>query len=140
MRQSVLAAFTLGFVLGVGGCGGGDDASKVKTATPEATVTAADLIKAYADDFGAADQKYKGKIIVVDGFVEGLSPDPELPTINLDDDPSKTKDFNSPFVACDFDKSAELPKVNVGDRIKIKGICEGKMGNIIALGECYPAN
>ncbi len=140
MRPSALAVFALGFVLSVCGCSGGDATSKVKTATPEATVTAADLIKAYADDFGAADQKYKGKIIVVDGFVEGMSPDPDLPTINLDDDPSKSDDFNSPFVACDFDKSAELPKVNVGDRIKIKGICEGKMVNIIALAGCYPAD
>ncbi len=94
MRQSILAAFTLGFVVAVGGCGGYDDVSKVHTSTPEATVTAADLIKAYADDFGAADQKYKGKIIVVDGYVESLPADPELPTINIDADPSGTKDFN----------------------------------------------
>jgi hypothetical protein len=139
MRQSILAVLHAGLVLAVCGCGGGDDASKVKDATPVATVTSADLIKAYADDFGAADQQYKTKVIVVDGFVEGISPDPDLPTINLDDDPGKTTDFNSPFVACDFDKSVALPKVNIGDRIKIKGVCEGKMGNVIALANCVPA-
>ena len=138
MRRSIFLALSACTALVAAGCGGQDVAATMKGATPELTVTAADLIKAYDEDRAAANERFRGKIIIVEGFVEGVAEDPQVPTIHLDDQKTLATTLDAPLISCDFVSSSELPKAKTGDRVKVKGRCGGKMA-VILLADCVSA-
>jgi hypothetical protein len=129
MRQSSPVLFAL-LVLVVGGCGGPDEAARVANTEPEATVTAAEVLKAYDEDIVSANAKYKGKVIVVDGIVDDVRSAPEA-TIRLVGELSAVDEFAVPTISCDFaDTPDEMPQVKKGDRIKVKGLCSSELSAV----------
>jgi hypothetical protein len=138
MKQGILVWCTL-LVLVVGGCGGPDEAARVANTEPEATVTAAELLKAYDDDTVAADANYKGKVIVVDGIVEDVLGAPEA-MIRLVGEPVAPDEVGVPKISCDFlDGAGDMPQVEKGDRVKIKGLCSSELSAVF-LDHCVPAD
>jgi hypothetical protein len=138
MKQSRPVLLAL-LVLVVGGCGGPDEAARVANTEPEATVTAAELLKAYDEDIVAANAKYKDKVIVVDGIVDDVLGSPEA-TIYLVGEPAAPEEVGVPKICCDFlDGAGKMPQVKKGDNIKIKGLCGSELSAVF-LDHCVPAD
>lgn len=108
-----------------------DKEKKVRKGKVSARVTARGLYAEYKKNEVAADSKYKGKILVVTGKVRKIGKDiSDTPYIAL----KASRVIGS--VQCMFAKSrsSELAKVRKGQQISLKGLCEGKMMNVILRG------
>ena len=93
---------------------------------PKFTLTATALYKAYETNEVAADNKYKGEIVLVSGTIKNIGKDIlDKPYITLD---------GSGFlgVQCFFEKGKEsvLASLSKGQRIKVKGVVSGKFINV----------
>lgn len=121
-------------------CDGQDEAARVAAATPTVSVTAEEMIKDYWGDMGAANRKYKDRIVVVEGFIESIERNDDMLSINLDADAAESTEIGSPSVSCDFANVSDMPDVKIGDRIKIKGLCEGKLSTMVMMGYCVKSD
>jgi hypothetical protein len=94
----------------------------ISTAPVEVYISAIELYKAYAANEEASNAKYLAKVIAVEGTVVELQlENEEEPTVAL---ATETEDIT---VRCGFKKEL-LPDVKAlkpGDKIKIKGKCDG---------------
>jgi len=101
----------------------------VRLETPAFTIDAASLWNEYQTNAVAADQKYKGKVLVVSGPIYGIHIDGFL-GIQLGK--------NFPTVQCSlakWEKSATLPEKDV--EVTIKGRLAGKVQELMTLEGCY---
>ena len=103
----------------------------VSSQSSEYTVTAPQLYSEYDSNEVAADLKYKDKVITVEGIIDDIGKD-------IMDDIYVTLKGDQYFgnVQCFFsdshtDKAASLRK---GDKITVKGLCTGKMMNVLVRG------
>lgn len=94
-------------------------------------VAATDLVFLYENDEETANQKYLGKVIVVEGIIADLSEDAQGRTI-------VELDGNSMGVVsctlCSKNKGAD--QLQVGKTIKIKGECAGYTIDVVLLRCC----
>lgn len=95
-------------------------------------ITAEDLLAEYQDNEVAADNKYEGKILLVEGVVDNVGKD-------IFGDVYVT--LGGPFenVQCTFDKQTEIDKVSElhpGDKIKVLGKCTGESITSPMMDDC----
>jgi hypothetical protein len=124
-------------------CGGGmmwlkgEVAKREKMVDEDAgvPVSAEDLEKAYAENTGTADTKYKDKVLVVTGKVQSASADSiTFDTSSVTVPPGKL----TLGISCTMaDKNkGQLAGVKTGDNIKVKGYCTGQGILGISLSAC----
>lgn len=97
----------------------------------EEVITSQQLYNAYDANEVAADQKYKGKILLVSGEIEDIAKDiTDTIYITL-----KGGEYIG-SVQCFFSKSYENKAASLSKRqhVTIKGKCDGKMMNILLRG------
>lgn len=103
---------------------------------PSTEVSAIQLMKEYSEDEIAADIKYKGKVIIVSGEVRSRSRDLLQDIFVL-----LYAENGILSIQCYFsDKRArEVVKLKKGQSVKIKGMVDGKLGNVF-LRNCSVVN
>lgn len=100
---------------------------------PDITISANDLHAAYDDNEVAADTKYKGKIIQVSGTVEDIGKDiTDTIYVTL----AAGDEYSMSSIQCFFADSHTEAAANLskGDRVTIKGMGDGLMGNVLIRG------
>ncbi len=106
--------------------------NSVPTRPVKVAVTAADLARAY-DNEEKADDDYDGEQLEVTGTVSGTRRDPDGGTmIILAGKPGRA-------IACEFDPDQDtaVARVKVGDRVTVRGECEGIVNDgEVSLGGC----
>lgn len=103
---------------------------EVSKASAVATLSAADLHSEYQANEVAADEKYKGKVVVITGTVDSIGKDiADTPYVTL-----SAGQFE--HVQCMFskDRAGELAKVSKGQQARLKGKVQGKMMFVILRG------
>ena len=130
-RKLSLFAF-LCLALPLTGCASEKDSeTKSNEQTPVASVNASALYKEYDANQVSADEKYKGKTLLVVGTVDSIGKDiMDTPYIAL-----KTGGDLSE-VQCMFadDHKSELAKVHKGQIVTVRGVCDGKLVSVILRG------
>lgn len=132
-KVTVCALFALAAVLSVatGGSSEKDKEKKTKSGKVAATLTADALYRAYKANEVQADSKYKGKVLKVSGVVDGIGKD-------MLDKPYVSLKTSSPImtVQCFFSKShlKTLGNLKKGQELTVKGVCDGKLGNVMLRG------
>ena len=108
---------------------------KVMSATP-IIITAGDLGLAYHKNEFAADNKYKNRVVEVHGDIVRIGKGVDG-CVSVDVRTGGTQYLITP-IGCNFLKPfpSELAKLNVGQRIKIKGICLGSLYVYVTLDNC----
>ncbi len=99
--------------------------NETKGATSDIIISPADLLKAYETDEAAADVAYLDKILEVEGIVKSIN--------TLDQGSSLSLDAGSEMsaITCEFEAADALAAVKMGDKVKIKGFCTGKLMDIV---------
>lgn len=109
------------------------DATAVVNATDVIKVTASQLVADYSANEVAADGKYKGKVLEVNGVISSIGKD-------ITDRPYISFTSNNPGsfrgVQCIFEKNQEEQLVTLakGESISVRGMCDGLMGNVLIKG------
>ena len=122
----------LSALLAQSGCGGDESSDK----EPSIEITAKQLVKEYADNEVSADNKYKGKVLLVNGTIDDIGKD-LVDDIYVAMGESSFTGFEDGFgVQCFFsDKyKEEVGNLKKGDSIKIKGKCDGVLGYVHLMG------
>ena len=110
-----------------------DHDNRIFAATASVKLSAADLSMAYSTDAGAADGRYRGRVMEVSGVVNKVQPTPAAVMLAGGD--------KGPLVEASIheDVAAELLKtVAEGQRITIKCFCEG-LDERVRLKSCVAA-
>ena len=100
--------------------------SNKKQMEPELSISAAELINAYKENEVKADKMYKGKIVEVNGIVDGIDSDmDDKAVVRLSDG----DEFSFYTVSCcidddNQDKACELKK---GQNVTIVGVADGEI-------------
>lgn len=100
---------------------------------PEVTVAATVLCSEYQENEIAADLKYNGKVLLVTGTIEDIGKDLlDSIYVSLTDG----EEFSLTGVQCFFSDSQASVAANLkkGQKISIKGKCDGLMGNVMLKG------
>lgn len=101
----------------------------IKSAEIEMTVTATQLLEEYENNEKQANAKYFDKVVAVEGVVKSKSKSEEGNVqIYLDTGNPMSS------VACSMDYLSEqdgLEAVQKGDKVTIKGLCTGKLMDIV---------
>ena len=93
-------------------------------------IKAAQLIHDFETDEQVANEKYLGKILIVDGELKDITEDSLSITLSL----GSIGDISG--ILCSFDKSVIEPgKVQKGQQLKVKGICTGYLLDVV-LNKC----
>lgn len=105
--------------------------SEISTVQPSITVSAEKLYSDYEDNGVAADGKYKGKVIRVTGVVNNIDRD-------IMDNIYVTLKGDQYFgdIQCFFSESyvGIASQLSKGQRITVKGMCDGKLMNVMLNG------
>ena len=94
-------------------------------AVADVVISPAELLASYDLDEKKADQMYLDKIIEIKGSIKTINSLPEGSSISLDTGNELAS------VICEFESPDAIKKVKVGDVVKIKGFCTGKLSDII---------
>ena len=119
------------FFIGIASSDDAETEENIANVKPEYTVSAQELYKAYEDNGVAADEKYKDKVILVNGIVETIDKDiTDAIYVTL-----KTSMYSA-SVQCLFANShtKEAASLKKGTKVSIKGKVDGKLGNVILRG------
>lgn len=119
-------------VIALGRFEGVKSESEVASASPDEWVTAARLFADYEANEVAADEKYKGKVLVVTGTIEDIGKD-FVDTMYV----TLRTDNGIMSVQCRFDDEHKFQLANTtkGQQVTLKGKCDGKFGNVL-LSDC----
>lgn len=131
--KHVLSAFAVAGFLFI--AFGSDDEKKTETEivneSPAVEISASQLYKDYESNGVAADQKYKGKVLRVSGVVNNIDRDiMDKIYVTLKGD-QYFGDVQCFFAEDHVNMAAQLSK---GQRITVKGKCEGKLMNVMLKG------
>jgi tRNA_anti-like len=123
-QKNVLTlVLTLGLWVGpVLGCR--TSTQKTREAVNASTISAEDLYRAYESSEADADKLYQGKILIVTGKVGATDAMPRNPSVTLID--ARQKDKVQCFGFAPDQKDA-MSKMEVGQRVSVKGKCMGKV-------------
>lgn len=124
---SLIALAAFGF-LGLGSVDSDSKTKAVGSQSPSYTLAATELSRDYNANEVAADNKYKGKVVVVSGTIQSIGKDIT--------DSAYIVIGGSGFldgVQCMFTKSGEsaVAQLSKGSRVSVKGEVNGKMGNVL---------
>ncbi len=118
-------------MLALGSADSEQETQQVKSSEPESSLTAPQLYADYDANEVAADNRYKGKVVVVNGIVEDIGKD------LLDNAYIMLFSGDMMFgVQCFFAESEEhsFGSLSKGQQVSIKGRVEGKLGNVLLKG------
>ena len=106
-----------------------EDSSETAKAPTDFKVGAMDLYSEYQNHEVRADNKYRDKILEVEGVVDDIGKD-VLDDIYITLSPG--------WVRCGFgpSESNNVGDLNLGDRVVIKGKCEGMTIGMVSLHNC----
>jgi lysyl-tRNA synthetase class II len=92
---------------------------------PDFELTSAQIVKEFSDDEQAASKKYNDKIVLVSGKINEINLSSSTVFLDASDAISA--------ITCSFyaDESSQLKTLKVGDVVKIKGKCTGKLTDVI---------
>ena len=96
---------------------------------PDYSLSAVELFEKYDTDETEADKLYLGKLIEVVGVINEIDNDPSSYKLYLD-----TGDLMS-SIQCDFGRAANSENIEIGQTIKVRGFCSGKLIDIV-LNKC----
>jgi len=108
--------------------------SATTNAPAPVSVTATSLYQDYEANEVAADEKYKSKTLAVSGTVDSIGKDiADTMYVSL----SSGKQYSITNVQCMFgdEHKNALSRLNKGQKVTIKGRCDGKFGNVL-LKDC----
>ncbi|MBK9733477.1 MAG: hypothetical protein IPO92_00340 [Saprospiraceae bacterium] len=99
--------------------------AETKDAMADVVISPAELLASYELDETKADQMYLDKIIEVKGSIKAIN--------NLTGGSSIALDTGNEMasVICEFESPDAIKSVKVGDVVKVKGFCTGKLSDII---------
>jgi hypothetical protein len=124
---SIIALFVLG-LLAIASLDTEDDTKKVQLQAPSYRLTAASLYNEYDANEVAADNKYKGQIVVVSGTIQDIGKDimDQAYIVFAGDDFLEG-------VQCTFTKEQQssIARLSKGQKVSVKGEVAGKMGNVL---------
>jgi hypothetical protein len=83
------------------------------------------LLEAYDKNESLADSLYLDKIIEVEGTIKTINQAEKGSSLSL----NAGNDMSS--VTCEFESDTALSGLKVGDKVKIKGFCSGKLMDIV---------
>jgi hypothetical protein len=133
-KKHIISFFSLLFFLVLFIASTEDDSKtqvQVASAKTEYTISAKKLYSAYDANEVGADMKYKGKFIEVNGYIADIGKD-------LMDDIYVTLETGEYFgsVQCFFsdDYATKAAQLSKGQKITIKGMCDGLMMNVLMRG------
>lgn len=100
----------------------------IRSQAPVATLSASELFKAYSEDEAAANQKYAGKVVEINGLIYSLDEGSQgdLNILFMDDDEM----FG---VACTIDQEEDIDELTEGQEITIKGECSGMLSDVVLI-------
>ena len=110
-----------------------EETKSVQSEGPAVSITADQLFNAYKANEVAADEKFKDKVLLVSGTIDNIGKDiTDTPYVVL----KAGGDFSFGGVQCMFDDKAkgQLANLQKGQKVQIKGKCNGKMGNVLLRG------
>lgn len=101
------------------------DAANLK---PEHEISATELYAQYSSNEADADALYLGKMIEITGILEKISTD-EMGVTSL----FLAVESDMDNVICELDEiyKKEVPGLNPGNTVKVRGWCSGSMGDVI---------
>lgn len=102
-------------------------ADSLESATPDFSISSPAFIAQFNENEEAATQQYLGKVIEISGTVQDI-------TVEENGNMSITLNGDEMFgVSCKMNKNNEklIQKVNKGDGIVVKGICSGKLMDVV---------
>lgn len=122
----VFGIFAIASVDDDGSSGSAEETSKVKQAASVFNVTDKEIAKAFDENEVAANLKYENKVGTVTGNIIEISKDFGIYTVMLDGG-----DWTG--VQCNFagNVAEQLAPLKTGQRISIKGFCDGMYGNVV---------
>ncbi len=129
MRKIVGIVFLL--VLLLGGIGyyytQHDHRNAIRSASPDFTLTAAEVFTLFDEDEQAANKKFLGKTVLVEGVISAISNTSENISIALESDAPLGE------VVCELNTTLvkNMDDISVGDVVNIKGECSGKLIDVI---------
>jgi hypothetical protein len=137
MARLVLLVTWFALTLGVVGCGTRQAPVEGPSGTPSATLKADTLLTEYGTNAVAADAKYKGKVIEVSGKFSSATKAPLLGyAVQLL--PEDAAEVNTSYVQCFIVESAQpdVAKLKPGDKIRMRGTCDGQVLGQVKLSQC----
>jgi hypothetical protein len=137
MARLVFLATWFALTLGLAGCGSRQAPAAGPSGPPSATLKADALLTEYGTNAVAADTKYKGKVIEVSGKFSSASKAPLLGyAVQLL--PEDAGDVNTSYVQCFIVDSAQadVAELKPGDKIRMRGTCDGQVLGQVKLSQC----
>lgn len=124
---SVVVLVVLG-IIAVGSIDTDTDTQKVQSQAPIYTISANQLYREYDSNEVAADEKYKGKVVIVSGAIQNIGKD-----IMGDAYIVIGGGGILDGVQCMFTKGEQssVSRLSKGQQVRVKGEVAGKMGNIL---------
>ncbi len=91
----------------------------------EVTISADQLIADYESDEKAANEKYLGKVVMVNGKITDITNEEGKKKVNLE--------TSNPISAiiCEMEENKKTEHLKAGDMIKVKGMCSGYLSDVI---------
>jgi len=106
------------------GCGINDhkDLSKID---PDFVLSTQELLDAYEENEDAANNQFLGKVIQWEGVIKDIAVSEEGTTLYFG-----IEDYIG-GIAAEMDSSKLTDEPNVGDRVVVRGICSGKLIDVV---------
>jgi hypothetical protein len=101
----------------------------VSQSPSDIAIAPSELLAQFNTDENAANSKYLDKIIEVEGIVKSINPVQNGGSVSLD----ASDDMAS--VTCEFENLSDISEIKLGDKVKVKGLCSGKLIDVV-LNRC----
>ena len=104
-----------------------DSRNDIKHAKAEVELSSTDLLSSYENSEEDANSLFLGKTLMVQGILDDISQEGEKVTIKLESDSPLSS------VVCEMNTKirSDFSALNQGQNIQIKGVCSGKLMDII---------
>jgi hypothetical protein len=102
-------------------------------------VTAEQLTREYSTDEKAAEAKYQGKTIAVEGVVHHVNtPEPpfDVAVVLTGFNPDEPDVMKQTSVVCTLRNRGDADKVAEGQKVKLQGLMGSLMLNTVSVGDC----
>ncbi|MBK7636001.1 MAG: hypothetical protein IPJ13_18270 [Saprospiraceae bacterium] len=84
-----------------------------------------DLLEAFDTDETSANQKYLDKIIEIEGIVKAFDSTDSGSSLSLEAGSEMSA------IICEFESAEAVKNISVGQKVKIKGFCTGKLMDVV---------
>jgi hypothetical protein len=97
----------------------------VAAAKSDVAISPSDLLKEFNEDENLANSKYLDKVIEVEGTVKSIN------TVDVGGSVSLDTGDEMASVTCEFENASDVVGVKVGDKLRVKGLCSGKLIDVV---------